>query len=117
MSDAMLGSFLAITVRPEQRQAFWDATIFAAQSVISEERGVFQFHVMVDATNQNRFYVYEVFQDEAAVQAHRDTPVYKSWWETVQPMLEGDMETIANFRSLFPTAQGFKAQKPGLLQW
>ena len=117
MSDAMLGTFLAINVRPEHRQAFWEASIFVAQSVISEEKGVFQFQVMVDVTNRNRFYFYEVFQDEAAVQAHRNTPVYKSWWETVQPMLESDIETIANMRSLFPTAQGFKAQKPGLLQW
>ena len=117
MSDAMLGSFFAINVRPEHRQAFLDASIFAAQSVISEEPEVFQFQVMVDVTNPNRFYFYEVFHDEAAVQAHRDTSVVKNWWDTVRPMMEGDMEPIANMRTLFPTAKGFEAQKPGLLQW
>ena len=117
MSDAMLGTFFAINVRPEHRQVFLDASIFAAQSVISEEPGVFQFQVMVDATNPNRFYFYEVFQDAAAIQAHSETSVFKNWWNTIQPMLEGDMETLANMRSLFPTAKGFEAQKPGLLKW
>ena len=117
MADAMLGTFFAINVRPEHRQAFLNASIFAAQSVISEDPGVFQFHVMVDATNPNRFYFYDVFQNEAAIQAHRDTSAFQNWWNTVQPMMAGDMETIANMRTLFPTAKGYKAQKPGLLQW
>lgn len=117
MSDSMLGQFFAINVKPARRQAFLDSSIFEAQSVISEEPGVFQFHVMVDAANPNRFYFYEVFRDEAAIQEHRETAVFKSWWNTIQPMLEDDVETIANMRSLFPTSKGFEAQKRGLLQW
>lgn len=117
MSDPMLGEFFAINVKPEHRQDFLDASIFEAQSVISEEPGVFQLHIMVDAANPNRFYFYEVFRDEAAIQEHRETPVFKNWWITIQPMLESDVETIAKMRSLFPTNKGFEAQKPGLLQW
>ncbi|WP_164661006.1 putative quinol monooxygenase [Tropicibacter sp. Alg240-R139] len=117
MSDGMLGTFFAINVLPIHRKAFLDASIFVAQSVISEEQGVFQFHVMVDTANPNRFYFYEVFRDEAAAHAHRETSAFKNWWETVQPLLDGELETIANMRSLFPTAKGFQAQKPGLLQW
>jgi len=117
MSDAMLGGFFALNVKPEHRQDFLEASIFKAQSVVSEEQGVFQFQVMVDATNPNRFYFYEVFRDDAAVEEHRKTSVFKNWWDAVQPMLEGDMETIAKMCSLFPTKRGFEAQKPGLLQW
>ena len=117
MSDAMLGGFFAVNVKPEHRQSFLDASIFEAQCVISEEIGVFQFHIMVDAENPNRFYFYEVFKDEAAIQKHRETEAFKNWLSTVQSMLEGEIETIANMHSLFPTAKGFEAQKPGLLQW
>lgn len=117
MSDAMHGNFFAINVRPECRQAFLEASIFEAQCVVSEEPGVFQFQVMVDAANPNRFYFYEVFKDEAAVQAHRDTSAFKDWWNTIQPMLESEMEIIASMRSVFPSAKGFEVQKPGLLQW
>lgn len=117
MSDSMLGGFFAITVKPEHRKEFLDASIFEAQSVLSEEPGVFQFQLMVDATNPNRFYFYEVFRDEAAIQEHWETDAFKTWWDTVKPMMEGDLETVAKMRSLFPTTKGFKAQKPGLLQW
>lgn len=116
-SDAMLGRFHAVEIRPDHRQEFLDASIFRAQSVISEERGVFQFHFMEDASRPNRFYFYEVYRDESALQAHWETEVYKSWWAKIQHMLDGDVETIAQMRSLFPTAKGFEAQKPGLLQW
>ncbi|GGH21157.1 Quinol monooxygenase YgiN [Cribrihabitans marinus] len=117
MADAMLGTFFAIDVRSEHRQAFLDASIFAAQSFISEEREVFHFQIMVDAVDPNRFYFYNVFRDEAAVQAHEETSVFKTWWQKVQPMLASETETIAKMHTLFPSAKGFEAQKMGLLQW
>ena len=117
MSDAMVARFFAINVRPEDRQAFLEASIFEAQSVISEESEVFQFHIMMDASDPNRFYFYEVFRDEEALRNHRNTAAYKSWWSKIQTMLNGDVERIAQMQSLFPTSKGFEAQKPGLLQW
>lgn len=117
MSDAMVGRFFAINVKPEDRQAFLEASIFEAQSVISEEREVFQFHIMMDEADPNRFYFYEVYRDEAALQTHRETAVFKRWWAKIQHMLDGEVEAIARMRSLFPTSKGFEAQKPGLLQW
>lgn len=117
MLDAMLGRFFAINVKPEHRQSFLDASIFEAQNVISEEPGVYQFHIMVDETDPNRFFFYEVFRDKDALQEYRETAIFKKWWDTIRPMLDGDVETIAQMRSLFPTRKGFEAQKPGLLQW
>lgn len=116
-SEAMLGRFFAVSILPEHRQAFLEASIFEAQSVISEERDVFQFHFMEDATRPNRFYFYEVYRDGSALQMHWETAVFKTWWANVQHMLDGELETIAQMRSLFPTSKGFEAQKPGLLQW
>ena len=117
MDDGMCGGFFAVNVKPEHRQSFLNASIFEAQNVVSEEAEVFQFHIMVDTTNPNRFYFYEVFRDEAAVQNHWESEVFKKWLNTVQPMLDSEIEIIAQMRSLFPTSKGFEAQKPGLLQW
>ena len=94
-----------------------NASIFEAQSVVSEKAEVFQFHIMVDIANPNRFYFYEVFRDEAAVQDHWESETFKNWLNTVQTMLDCDIEMITRMRSLFPTTKGFEAQKPGLLQW
>ena len=117
MDYGMSGGFFAVNVKPEHRQSFLNASIFEAQSVVSESTEVFQFQILVDAANPNRFYFYEVFRDEIAAQDHRDSDVYKTWLNTVQTMLDGEIETIAQMRSLFPTPKGFEAQKPGLLQW
>lgn len=111
------GGFFAVNVKPEHRQSFLNASIFKAQSVVSEEAEVFQFQMMVDLAIPNRFYFYEVFQDEAAVQDHWDSEAFKNWLNTVQAMQDGDIEFTARMRSLFPTTKGFEAQKPGLLQW
>lgn len=117
MNEAMRAGFFAVNVKEKHRQAFLDASIFEAQSVVSEEAGVFQFHVMVDEADPNRFYFFEVYRDKAAIQEHWETDVFKTWWSTVEPMLDGGLETVAKMRSIFPTQKGFEAQKPGLLQW
>lgn len=117
MEDAMLGGFLAVNVKPEYRQSFLDATFFKAQTVVSEEAEVLQFQIMMDIANPNRFYFYEVFTDENAVQDHWESEAFKNWLNTVRTMLDGEIEMIARMRSLFPTAKGFKAQKKSLLQW
>ncbi|MEW9921999.1 putative quinol monooxygenase [Marimonas sp. MJW-29] len=117
MDDGMSGGFFAVNVKPEHRQSFLSASIFEAQSIVSEEAEVFQFQIMVDMANPNRFYFYEVFRDEAAVQDHWESEAFRTWLNTVQTMLDGDIEMIARMRSLFPTTKGFESQKPGLLQW
>ena len=117
MEDALFGGFFVVNVKPEHRKSFLAASIFEAQNVVSEDPEVFQFQIMVDEANPNRFYFYEVFRDEAAVQDHWDSDTFKTWLGTVETMLDGEIETVARMRSLFPSAKGFEAQKPGLLIW
>jgi quinol monooxygenase YgiN len=117
MPESMLAGFFAIDVKPEHRTAFVAASILEAQNAVSEEAGIFQFQILIDDTDPNRFYFYEVFRDEAAVHEHRETAAFRDWRRTIEPMIEGDVETVAKMSSLFPTRKGFEAQKPGLLQW
>ena len=117
MTDSMRAGFFGINVKPEHRAAFVEASITEAKGVIREEPGVFQFQMMVDATNPNRFYFFEVFRDEAAAKAHWETDVFRTWWRTVEPMLDGDVETLGTMRTIFPSVSGFEAQKPGLRNW
>lgn len=117
MEDAMFGRFFAVNVKPDHRQAFWDASIFEAQSVLSEQGDVFQFHILGDTEDPNRFYFYEIYRDEATADAIRDTEAYKTWFSTTQSMLDGEIERIAYMFSVFPSVKGFEAQKPGLLLW
>lgn len=117
MEEALSGRFIAVTVKPEHRQAFFEASVLMAQNVVSEDAQVFQFQIMADAADPNRFYFYNMFGDDAAEQGHRDGETFRAWLKTVQPMLAGEIETLAEMRSLFPSRKGFAAQKPGLLIW
>ena len=117
MAEAMYGRFVAVNVMPEHRQAFVDASILEAQTVLSEEAEVFEFQILVDVENPNRFYFYEVLRDEATLRDLRETEAFERWLGVVQPMLDGEIETLARMRSLFPSAKGFEAQKPSLLLW
>ena len=56
-----------------------------------DEPGCFRFDILEDKTNPNRFYLYEVYEDEEAhMVAHRNAPHYKKWRETVQEWFDGD---------------------------
>lgn len=52
----MYAIFGVIDVKPEHVRAFTEATIREARGVVSDEPGVFQFHILVDADTPTRFY-------------------------------------------------------------
>ena len=117
MTDSMHAGFFAVNVKPGHRDAFIKASVIEAKGVISAEPGVFQFLMMVDESNPNRFYFFEVFRDEDAARAHWDTELFKTWWSTVEPLFDGDLETVCTMRTIFPSVEGLVAQRPGLSNW
>ncbi len=51
------------------------------------EPGNLRFDVLRDAADPERFYLYEVYRDEAAFKAHQQTPHYLVWKEAVAPLM------------------------------
>ena len=45
-----------------------------AQGSVNDEPGCLRFDVIQDANDENRIWLYEVYKDEAAFQAHTQTP-------------------------------------------
>lgn len=113
----MYAIYGVIDVKPEHIDAFTDATIREARGTVRDEPGVFQFHILTDADRPNRFHYFEIFRDEAAADAHWETDNFRSWWATVEGMLDGDVHRISTMRSLFPSDDGLEQQKAGLLNW
>ena len=66
MADSMYSIFVAINVKPEHRSSFMEASTVVAQEAVKSEPGLFQFQMLNDEANLNRFYWYEVFKDEQA---------------------------------------------------
>ena len=117
MTDSMYSILVAINVKPERRESFIEASVAEAKDVIKSEPGVFQWHILVDESDPNRFYFFEDFRDEEAANEHWETEVFKTWWETVEPMIDGGTERICTMRTIFPSVSGLKKQKPGLTNW
>ena len=116
-SPSMYSIFVIVNVKPEHREAFIEASELAAQGTVRAEPGVFQFHMLVDETNPNRFYFFEIFRDEQNLEAHWETENFKTWWGTVEEMLDGEPERVSTMRTVFPSSGGLEKQKPGLENW
>ena len=109
--------FVTINIKPGFRDAFKEASLGDSQGSVRDEPGCMRFDILEDKTNPNRFYLYEVYVDEDAhMTAHRNAPHYKKWRETVQDMFDGDTQAIP-MNTVFPSDEGWQAQKPGLLNW
>lgn len=109
--------FVTINIKPGYREQFKEASLGDSQGSVRDEPGCFRFDILEDKTDPNRFYLYEVYEDEEAhMVAHRNAPHYKKWRETVQDWFEGDTVAIP-MNTVFPSDEGWKAQKPGLLNW
>ena len=49
------------------------------QGSVRDEPGCFRFDIHQDAEVPTRFYLYKVYTDEAAFQAHLETPHFLTW--------------------------------------
>jgi autoinducer 2-degrading protein len=96
----MLIVHVHIHVRPESVQAFREATIENARNSI-QEPGIARFDVVQQTVDPTRFVLVEAYHDEAATKAHKETPHYAKWRDTVAPMM-AETRTSMKFTNLFP---------------
>jgi autoinducer 2-degrading protein len=75
-----------IAVVPEQLAAFLTATE-ANATASREEPGVVRFDALSDRSDPAHVLLVEIYRDEAAAAAHKDTAHYQRWRDTVAPMM------------------------------
>ena len=75
-----------VRVLPEHVDAFLDATRANHASSVREPGNV-RFDVLRDPEDPTRFLVYEVFVDEAAAAAHKNTAHYLAWRDRAATMM------------------------------
>jgi quinol monooxygenase YgiN len=75
---------VTIQIVPEHREAFMEALLDDARGSVGNEPGCLRFDVLQDLEDPNRIHLYEVYRDEAAIEAHRQAPHYLKWRETVK---------------------------------
>jgi len=112
----MYSIFVTISVQPDRVPDFIEACYGDAHGATRDEPGCFRFDLHQDPDTPNRFYLYEVYRDESAFEAHLQAPHFLKWRDTVFPWFEGDPEKIV-METVFPSAEGWEKQKPTLLNW
>jgi autoinducer 2-degrading protein len=75
----MIALWVKVKVKPEGRERFLQAIEVDAIGSERDETGCFRFNVLRDQQDPNTYYFYEVYRDEAALEAHRAAPHYAVW--------------------------------------
>lgn len=83
---------VTLQVKPEHVAEFLEIARYDAEHSEQDEPGCLRFDVIQDRDNSNRFYFYEVYRDQAALEAHRETPHFKRYVEKSQPWLAAPPE-------------------------
>lgn len=72
--------------KKEYTSVFRSAVLTQARNSLDNEPGCRQFDVSEDPLDANAFFLYEVYDDEAAFKLHTETPHFKTFDATVGPM-------------------------------
>ena len=105
----MLAMWVKVRVKPDARERFLKAIEVDALGSERDELGCMRFNVLQDAQDQNVFYFYEVYRDEAALEAHRAAPHY-AVWRAAADTLDGAPEAT-RCQTVFPAAVGYWERK------
>lgn len=94
-----------VWVKEGLEAAFLEATGKNHRGSIAEP-GCARFDVLRRLDEPGRFLLYEVYRDEAAALAHKETPHYLAWRDAVAEMMARPREGLLH-ESLFPDDAGF----------
>jgi (4S)-4-hydroxy-5-phosphonooxypentane-2,3-dione isomerase len=96
---------IRLKVKPERIGEFIAATVENAGSSL-QEPGCVRFDVIQDAADGGHFELVEIYRDQQAHAAHRESAHYKKWAELAEEMMaEPRARTV--YRNIFPHDDAF----------
>ena len=101
----MLAMWVKVRVKPEMRERFLKAIEVDALGSEGDEPGCLRFNVLQDEKDPNVYYFYEVYKDQAALEAHRAAPHY-AVWRAAADSLDGPAEPT-RCATVFPSARAY----------
>ncbi len=101
----MLIVLVHVHVKPESVDAFRAASLENARHSI-REAGVARFDVIQQLDDPTRFVLVEVYRDEAAAAAHKETAHYARWRDTVADMMAEPRKGV-RYTNQFPDDAGW----------
>ena len=104
----MLAIWVKVRVKPQLRERFLEAIEVDALGSERAEPGCLRFNVLQDERDANVYYFYEVYEDQAALEAHRTMPHY-AVWRAAADTLDGPAE-VTRCKTVVPVARAYWAR-------
>ena len=105
MSNSLLVVHVDCHVRPDQIDAFREATLTNARASVHEP-GVARFDVIQDNDDPARFVLVEVYRTPDAPAAHKQTAHYARWRDAVAELM-AEPRTSFKYVNVFPDDAGW----------
>lgn len=96
----MIVTLVHVFVKQQFIDAFIEATRINHDASVKEP-GNFRFDILQDAGNPGKFILYEAYESDDAVVAHKQTSHYAVWRDTVAPWMAQPREGVKH-TLLFP---------------
>src|SRR5947209_2702811 len=97
----MLALIVTAKIKPAERERFLSVIEDDAISSVRDEPGCLRFEMLQDTQDSDTFYFFEVYRDEAALDAHTRTPHFARWAEARDVVLAEGVQRIST-RRVFP---------------
>lgn len=105
----MLAMWVKVRINPALRERFLAAIEVDALGSERDEAGCQRFNVLQDAQDDTIYYFYEVYRDDAALEAHRAAPHYDVWRRAADT-LDGPVEAV-RCQTVFPADAAYWAKR------
>lgn len=96
----MIVTIVHVYVKPEFVQAFIEVTRDNHEQSVKEP-GNLRFDILQDAGDPGKFVLYEAYESEQDVSAHKETAHYAKWRDTVENWMAKPREGIKH-KLIFP---------------
>ena len=83
----MFSLVVQMQVRPDRREEFLAGMAANAEASVRDEPGCLRFDVSAVAADGNRFFLYELYTDAEAFEAHKASPHFAQWREIAERVL------------------------------
>ncbi len=101
----MLVVHVHVHVKPEYVEGFRLASLENARQSVKEP-GIARFDVVQHQEDPTRFVLVEAYRTAEAPAAHKETPHYAKWRDTVAPMM-AEPRSSTRYTNLFPDDAGW----------
>jgi autoinducer 2-degrading protein len=90
---------IEVHIKPSALDDFLEVIKYDAVHSEGDEPGCLRFDVLRDNDDPLKFYLYEVYKDDAARLAHRENPHFARWTKFIETGVEGEIvrHTTTNF--------------------